>query len=122
MGEVEKELEELEEELWRANREGDGDFYARMLREDAVSVSQFGTAGKEQVVALIQHNRDPFIRSALSEPQVRVLSPDSALITYRVGFTARTEQGDIDHVALATTVYARENAGWRVALHQQTPL
>ncbi|MBY8338874.1 nuclear transport factor 2 family protein [Streptomyces spinosirectus] len=122
MSDIAKLLSALEEELWRANRAGDGTTYERLLRKDALLVSRFGTADKERIVPLIEANRNPFVRSELSDRQVRVLSPDSALVTYRVQYTARTDQGDVDHTALATTVYSREDDAWRVVLHQQTPL
>ncbi|AOW88230.1 nuclear transport factor 2 family protein [Streptomyces olivaceus] len=122
MSDIENLLSALEEELWRANRDGDGTAYERLLREDALLVSHFGTAGKERIVPLIEANHNPFVRSELSDRQVRLLSPDSALVTYRVEYTARTDQGDVDHAALATTVYSREDDAWLVVLHQQTPL
>ncbi|MDF5757471.1 hypothetical protein [Spongiactinospora sp. TRM90649] len=45
-----------------------------MLRDDALLVSRFGTAGKAQVVPLIQANRNPFVRAEPSAHRVVALA------------------------------------------------
>ncbi len=119
---VEKELLALEEEMWRANREGDGAFYDRVLRDDALLVSRFGFAGKQEVVPGIQANRNPFIRSELSDQRVVVLTDTSAFISYRASYTALMEDGEHDFTVLATSIYVHDGEAWRSVLHQQTPL
>lgn len=85
---VEKDLLALEEGLWRANREGDGAFYDRVLRDDALVVSRYGVAGKADIVRIISENQNPFTRTDLSGQRVIPLTDASALITYRVDYTA----------------------------------
>jgi ketosteroid isomerase-like protein len=120
VGDVEKTLLALEEEFWRANREGDADFYDRTLRDDALLVSRFGLAGKAQVVAGIGANRNPFVRTALSDQRVTVLSDTVAMVNYRAGYTALINGAEVDFTVLATSVYVREGDAWRSVLHQQS--
>lgn len=114
---VETELTELEQQIWAANRAGDGGTYERLLRADALLVSRFGVATKDQIVPMIQRNENPFERTELSDQRVVEVSPDSALITYRADVT--TAAG-LSFSVLATSVYARADGSWRLALHQQT--
>lgn len=122
MSDLEKTLIELEEQMWRANREGDGAFYQRHLTDDALLISRYGVAGKAQVVPTIQANRNPFIRTALSDHRVMRLSDTSALVTYKVAYTALVDDREVDVTALATSVYVSDGDTWRGAFHQQTSL
>lgn len=123
MNDTEKTLMALEEELWRANREGDADFYRHLLTDDALLVSRYsGVASKAVVVPMIEANQNPFLRTTLSEQRVRILSPTAALISYRADYTALINGSEVDLAALATTVYIWDNDQWRVTLHQQTAL
>jgi hypothetical protein len=123
MADTEQTLLALEEEMWRANREGDSAFYDRMLRSDATLVSKYGVATKQEIVPLIQANRNPFIRTALSDQRVIEINAGSALITYRADYTALVEGvGEVDHSVLASSVYAREGDEWKSVFHQQSAL
>ena len=116
---TETDLLELEDELWRANREGDGGFYDRVLRDDAMLVSKWGVLDKAAVVPGISRNHNPYTKTEISDRKVLRISADSALVTYRV---AVTNAEDFTFEALATTVYAREGDGWRGVFHQQSLL
>ncbi|MFD7652770.1 nuclear transport factor 2 family protein [Actinosynnema sp. NPDC059797] len=116
------ELIRLEEELWRANREGDGAFYERSLRDDAVAVSQYGVMTKADAVSTIGANRNPYLKTELSGVRVLEVGADSAAVTYRVDVVALVEEREVEFSALVTTVCAREGDGWLVVLHQQSPL
>ena len=115
-------LLDLEEQMWRANREGDGAFYARMLRDDALAVSPYGVMGKAQAVPLITANQNPYVKTDLSEQKVIELDENNALITYKVAVTALVDGSPVDFVAYGTSVYTREDGGWRSVFYQQTAL
>jgi len=121
--EKEKALLELEHEMWRADREGDGAFYDRMLRDDALLISRYGIADKARIVSMISENRNPFTRTDLSEMRVGFVSEDTAYVTYHCDYTAQMEkEGPRDFSVLATSVYVSDGDGWLSVLHQQTPL
>jgi uncharacterized protein (TIGR02246 family) len=115
-------LLEREEQMWRANREGDGDFYEKNLREDALVVSKYGVIDKKTGIPVIRANRNPYTKTILSNQKVISLTEDSALVTYKCDITARTEAGEIEFSVLATSVYVREDGQWLITLHQQTAL
>lgn len=116
--EVTDEIVALETELWRANRAGDGAFYQRLLRDDAVVVSQYGVVGKAQIVPVITANHNPYTRTDLDQWQVIQPTEDTAIVTYRADVTS--EGGEF--TVLATSVYARAATGWVGTFHQQTPV
>jgi hypothetical protein len=97
-------LLELEERMWRTNRNGDGAFFAELLREDALVVSKYGVMTKAQGIPVIQ------------------LDENNALVTYRVDVTAVVQGKEVELPSYATSVYTREGAQWRGVFHQQTAL
>jgi hypothetical protein len=111
-----KELLDLEQELWDANLAGDGDFYARRLREDAVAVSPWGTLDRDAAVAGISANRNPYTSYRLTDPVALPLGRDGAVLTYK----AEVKGPEVDHTVYAASAYAREGTGWRAVFHQQT--
>ena len=113
-----EQLIELEERMWRANREGDDSFYADMLRDDALVVSRYGVMGKDQIVPGIQANRNPYLSSDLSGFRVVELDEHSALVTYKADVVA--EAGTFS--VYATSVYVRDGDSWRSAFHQQSAI
>jgi uncharacterized protein (TIGR02246 family) len=116
------ELVELEEKVWAANRAGDADFYARVLRDDAFVVSRYGVQDRATILAGVRANTVPYVSSTITEPRVLELTPDSALINYRVHVEALRNGEPMAFDALATSVYTREDGAWRCALHQQSAL
>jgi hypothetical protein len=119
---IEQTLLDLEDEMWRANREGDGAFYDRMVRDDGLVVSRYGVATKAEIVPVVTKNENPFIRTDLSDRKVLRITPDSALVTYKAAVTALIDGSEVEFQVLATSVYAREGDGWRSVFHQQTQL
>ena len=114
-------LLELERKLWDANLAGDGEFYAKLLRDDAVVVSPWGTMTKEQAVPGITANHNPYTRYEITEPLELPLGPDGGLITYRVEVHGKSDAGEpFSHTVFATSAYAREGGDWRAVFHQQT--
>jgi uncharacterized protein (TIGR02246 family) len=116
------ELVELEEKMWAANRAGDADYYAHLLRDDAFVVSRWGVQDRPAILEGIRANTVPYVSSTITEPRVLRLTPDSALINYRVHVEALRAGEPMAFDALATTIYTREDGAWRCALHQQSAL
>jgi hypothetical protein len=119
---IEQTLLSLEDEMWRANREGDGSFYERVVRDDALVVSRYGVATKAEIVPGIAKNENPYIRTELSDQKVVRITADSALVTYKAAVTALVNGSETAFQVLATSVYARADDEWRNVFHQQTAL
>jgi len=116
------ELVEFEEKVWAANRAGDADFYAKLLRDDALAVSRYGVQDRSSVLSVIGENRIPYVSSTITEPRVVQPTEDSALITYRAHVEAVQEGFPLAFDVLATSVYVREGGAWRGVFHQQSAL
>jgi hypothetical protein len=112
----------LEERMWQANREGDGAFYAELLRDDALVVSKYGVMTKAQGIPVIQANQNPYIKTVLSDQKVIELDENNALVTYRVDVTALVQGNEVELPSYATSVYTREGDQWCGVFHQQTAL
>ena len=126
VNDVEKELLDLEERQWKANREADAEFYRRYCADDFIIVSRFGQLTKAQVLTQFEKgNINPFLRTDMEDPMVLVTGQDSALLTYKETIEASidAEGGKTRTFSIyATTVYRRTSDGWRFVFHQQTPL
>ncbi len=84
VNDVEKELLDLEERQWKANREADAEFYRRYCADDFIIVSRFGLLTKAQVLAQFEKgNINPFLRTDMEGPRVLPIGQDSALLTYK---------------------------------------
>jgi uncharacterized protein (TIGR02246 family) len=112
----------LEDEIWAANRRGDGSYYQRYLTDDATAIATFGVFDKAAIVEQVAQNVVPYTSTRLSGQQVMLLGEDSALITYRADIEALQEGKPFSFSVYATSVWRRDRDGWRVRLHQQTPI
>jgi Domain of unknown function (DUF4440) len=117
---LERTLLDLEEEGWRALSGGDpAAFYDDILTEDAVMIlpPPVGTLSRAQVLRSMEAT--PWSRFDIRDPSVIELTDRSALLTYEV--TAQRSDSP-EYVALMTSAYVKANGGWKLALHQHTPL
>ena len=119
---VNEELSELEELLWKANREGDGDFYQKYLRDDAIAVTRFGIIDKATAVPGIRANHNPYLTTDRSDERVIVVDDHTAIITYHVDVTVLVDGNELQAPSYATTVWTNVAGEWLVAFHQQTAL
>jgi ketosteroid isomerase-like protein len=114
------ELLALEHAAWKANLAGDGAHYDRYLTHDALSVSPFGVATRDEAVAVINANQNPYSSYELTEPHILALADDAALVTYRVRVEGDTDGSPFSYDAFATSVYVRRDDAWRGAFFQMT--
>ncbi|MEU4193715.1 nuclear transport factor 2 family protein [Kribbella sp. NPDC026611] len=119
---IREELLELEGQMWQANREGEGGFYARNLRDDAVVVSKYGVMGKAATVAGIQANRNPFLKTDRSEERVVVVDEHTAIVSYKVDVVALVNGAEVELPSYATSVWNNAAGEWKLVFHQQTAL
>ena len=106
-------LEEFEREL----AAGDGATYAHRLREDAIVVVPQRVLDKAETIAEIDAagGWDAF---TIDEVREELLGEDSALVSYRF----QAHRGAFEYSAWLSSVYTRGEDGWKLLLHQQTPL
>jgi hypothetical protein len=115
------ELVDLERQGWQAlSSEGNAgrEFYASVLREDAVMLLPGGMRleGRDRILQSL--GTQPWETFQLEEPRTISLFRNAATLIYRV--TAQ-RKGNRPYAALISSTYVHE-AGWKLALHQQTPV
>jgi hypothetical protein len=115
------ELIELEQKGWKAlSTEGVAgrEFYASVLRDDAVMLFPGGRRidGRELILESI--GLQPWETFRIENPQVVVLTSSSATVVYRV--TAQ-RKGSQPYVALVSSTYVHDR-NWKLVVHQQTPV
>ena len=81
---------------------------------------EFGASGRtwtrQEIVGLLASETDP--PPAIDGFRCRVIAPDVALVTYR---TIRTPRDGASVIANRSSIWRREEAGWRIVFHQGTP-
>jgi hypothetical protein len=117
-------LIDLERGAWEAlstSGEAASKFYADVLATDVLVLLPGGLVvdDRDQVIASMQ--QADWTSFELTDERVLELSPDSAILAYRVD-AQRGGDADADYHALLGSTYVRENGAWKLAVHQQTPL
>jgi len=113
------ELIALETEGWRA-LSTDGatatEFYSRVLDKSVVMLLPGGMRLADRDVILESMSGAPWTSFEMEEPQVIDLGPAAAIVVY--GVVAAREGAH--YSALVSSVYVRDDEGWRLAFQQQT--
>jgi ketosteroid isomerase-like protein len=118
MASARAELIDLEERFWRSA--GNRDSYAAHLADDALHILPgWGlTAENERVLEAVE-SVDPWEAFRIDDLHVVDLSEGAVALAY----TAHARRaGQDEYVAAITSVYRHDAEGWRLVIHQQTPL
>lgn len=115
-------LPDFEERGWRALATPGGAgrrFYASALRDDAVMVfaGDLVLVGKAAILASLPDH--PWRRFELQDVRHHGLTDRVAIVAYRV---VAHHDGPQAYVARIASTYVRDEAGWRLAFHRQTPV
>ena len=114
------ELLDLERRAWEAlsTEGGAAPFYEEVLADDVLLLLPGGMVidDRRQVVDSVRGA--PWASFELSDERVHELSETCAVVAYR---GVATRDGN-EYVALFNSTYVRREGGWRLALHQQTPV
>ncbi|WP_017604113.1 nuclear transport factor 2 family protein [Nocardiopsis alkaliphila] len=114
------ELLALEHRGWRSLCEGSGDaFYGSLMTERAVMVLAGGMVLDRNAVVASLADAPTWDEYEISEERVLEPAPGSVVIIY-TGRAWRAEEPPF--VARMSSVYARDEHGWRLCLYQQTPV
>jgi hypothetical protein len=117
------ELIELEKQGWEAlstGRSAARAFYETVLDDSAVMVfpGDLVLAGVEEILASL--DAQPWSSFELGDPRVVSLAGGAVSLVYRA--TAHRGDGAAPYGARVSSTYVRRDGGWRLALHQQTPV
>jgi len=91
--------------------------YDRLLAEDVLMLLPGGLVidDREEVLDAVG---EPWDSYGLSGERVHDLGPRAAVVAYR----GTGMRGGVAYRALFASTWVRNGAGWRLAVHQQTPL
>jgi ketosteroid isomerase-like protein len=108
----------LEEGFWQAA--GNRSAYAAHLADDSIHVFPgWGVTNDNERVLQAVESVDPWGSFEIEEPTFLELGDGAAALVY----TARAHRaGHDEYVAAMTSVYRKTGSGWKLVVHQQTPL
>lgn len=112
-----EQLIELEAQFWRAA--GDPEFYRDRFADDGVMAFHVGIMTKTRIMQSIS-GADRWESFTIDDPHVVAISDNVASITYST--VANRVGSQEKYLAAITSVYADRGDGWKLVLHQQTPL
>ncbi|MFO7291609.1 MAG: hypothetical protein FWJ92_01145 [Actinomycetes bacterium] len=118
MEERERAILALERDFWLEGG-GDPEYWRRHFADDGLIVLSSGMMGKDEVVSVMEAERG---WDAVDFDDVRWVHSASTSI---LGYQARARSagsGEIDYQAMIASGYRKDDDGWRLVFHQQTPL
>ena len=112
------ELLVLEKGFWQAA--GNRDAYAAHLADDSVHIFPgWGVTSDNERVLRAVESVEPWESFEIQEPTLLELGDGAVALVY----TARAHRaGQDEYVAAMTSVYRETRDGWKLVIHQQTPL
>lgn len=115
-----EDLTDLEERGWQSLCDGTGDrYYGRLMTRDGVMVLAHGMVMDRDQVTRSLSEAPPWQRFELTDLRTVDL-PGGAGLVYRA--RAWRDGDEAPFEALMSSIYARTEDGWRLALYQQTPV
>lgn len=115
------ELLGLEHQGWKSLCNSTGaDFYGQLMTSEGVMVLAHGQVFDRQAVIDSLNEAPPWRTYEIADERLIALSEDHAILVY-TGRACRDEDEPV-FIALMSSVYARHDGTWRLALYQQTPV
>src|SRR5690242_1646342 len=117
---AEREILELEHAYWRALQEGNVDAALALNDETCVVLGAQGYAAIDArtFATMMKSDRWKLLRyEFLGEPVVRQLTPDVAVIAYKVREEMTVEGKPLTLEAADSSTWVRRDGKWRCAMH-----
>ncbi len=112
-----KQLERLEEGLWKSETRFDMDWMERTLAPDFLEFGRSGRVYSREDTLGIE-SQTIAARLPLTNFRARLLSPDVALVTY---ISCLTCDG-VEELGNRSSIWSRAEHGWQLRFHQGTPV
>jgi hypothetical protein len=93
-------------------------FYDEVLADDVLMLLPGGLRLTERDATLDAMSGTPWTSFELDDVALRTVTSDVAVVAYR----ATAQRDEAAYRALCSSTYVREAAGWKLCVHQQTPL
>jgi uncharacterized protein (TIGR02246 family) len=118
-----REIIDLEHAYWRAIQEQDVDTAMELADERCVVIGAQGYASieRDQFAKMMKSERWQLHRyELLGEPAVRFLTPDVAVVAYKVKEDMKVEGRPLTVEAADSSTWVRRDGKWRCALHTES--
>ena len=113
-----KRLIALEHEGWQALAAGHGAAYYRQhLAANAVMAFPFGVLTREGALEAMEA-APPWEHFEIQNPRVVALGDEAGVVVYSV---VAKRAGDEPYAAVISSTFVRDQDGWKLAFHQQSP-
>jgi hypothetical protein len=114
-------LEQLERDGWdalSAGPEAAAGYYAHVLDDHPIMLLPGDLVITDRAAMIQAMGGQPWASYRLQDVRVLDLGEGAGAVTYAV---VAQREGSPEYSALVSSVYARRDGRWRLALHQQTP-
>ena len=118
--ELRQELLGIETDAWKALSQpgAAARYYDATLADDVLMLFPGAMVIDDRQAVVDSMDAPPWTSFDITDARVLSLGDDAAVLAYRV----RARRDDSDYDALLNSTYVRAGGGWRLALHQQTPV
>ena len=121
VSDIERTLIGLEQESWQANINEDVEYFRQHTTDNILIVASFGVFDKRAIIGQLEKKQGvPYKSARMENPRAITLTEGCALITYKVTIEARVQGKVIAIPRFVTTVYVKQDGGWKSAFMQQT--
>ena len=111
---AEQEVLDLSKEKWRWMAEKKADTLAALFHDKAVFVHMGGSWGKAQEVAIIRSGGIHYKHAEIFESSARIIG-STAIVLSRIRLDAVVGGNEVTNPFLATEVYVKQGAKWKLA-------
>ncbi len=115
--EEKKQLEQLEEGLWKAATRFDMDWMEETLAPDFFEFGRSGRVYSREDTLGIE-SQTIAARLPRANFRARLISPDAALATY----VSRVTYDGVEELGNRSSIWSRTEHGWQLRFHQGTPV
>ena len=115
------ELVQLETQSWVAWKGHDGPFFEHFLSDDHVEIQPGGRATKADVVAGVSGPVCSVKDYAISNFELTVFGPETALLTYRADQDTVCGKAKVPTPVWASSLFVKRDGRWVNALYVHTP-
>lgn len=110
-------LGKQEQAFWTAG----ADFYRENLADEFLLVFPgVGFLGRDEMISAVENGRR-WDRAEITDLHITELSDGAAVLSYSVLASRDDGDGEATFEGLVSSAYVREDGGWKLAVHQQTP-
>ena len=115
-----EEIVAVEKRAWQAYVNHDAKAFGDTVTDDTIEIGETGVLTRSEILADIGSTRCNVKSFDLADTKVRQLSPDVAILTYKLTQDVTCGAEKRPPKMFSTTIYVRQGGKWRGATYQAT--